>query len=131
MGDFNCGRSPSDDGDVKATNIVVIMRGPSGAFGRYQEIVCHGVLLEEDGWAREEEERTLRGEEDKEHAKSRERRGGTAMGEPHAQGCQEEQVAAQDAQEFGMQGARGGDNYASIRNILENIIQCQDFPLTC
>ncbi len=38
-------------------------------FGRYQEIVCHGVLLEEDGWAREEEEQTLRGEEDKEDAK--------------------------------------------------------------
>ncbi len=24
--------------------------GPSGVFGRYQEIVHHGVLLEEDGW---------------------------------------------------------------------------------
>ncbi len=84
MGDFNCGRSPSDNGDVRATNIVVVVRGPLGAFGRYQEIVCHGVLLEEDGWAREEEERTLRGEEDKEDAKSRERRGGAAMGEAHA-----------------------------------------------
>ncbi len=90
------------------------MRGPSGAFGRYQEIVCHGVLLEEDEWAREEEEWTLRGEEDKEDAKSRERRGGTAMGEPNAWGRQEERAAAQDAWEFGTWGARGGDNYASI-----------------
>ncbi len=70
---------------------------PSGAFGRYQEIVCQGVLLEEDGWARVEEERTLRGEEDEEDAKSRERRGGTAMGEPHAWGRQEERAAVRDA----------------------------------
>jgi hypothetical protein len=68
--------------------------GPSGAFGRYQEIVCHGVLLEEDGWARKEEERTMRCKEDKEDAKSRERWGGTAMGEPHDQGHQEERAAA-------------------------------------
>ncbi len=116
---------------MRATDIVVIVRGPSSAFGRYQEIVCHGVLLEEDGWVSEEEERTMRREEDKEDAKSRERRGGTAMGEPHAQGRQEERAAAQDAREFGTRGACWGDNYASIRNIVENIIQCQDFPLTC
>jgi hypothetical protein len=107
------------------------MRGPSGAFGRYQEIVCHGVLLEEDGWAREEEEQTMRREEDEEDVKSRERRGGTAMGEPHARGRQEEWAATQDAQEFRTRGACGGDDYASIRNIFENIIPCQDFPLTC
>ncbi len=77
---------------MRATDIVVVVRRPSGAFGRYQEIVCHGVLLEEDEWAREEEERTLRGEEDKEDVKSRERRGGTAMGEAHAWGCQEERA---------------------------------------
>jgi hypothetical protein len=105
--------------------------GPSGAFGRYQEIVRHGVLLEEDGWGREEEEWTMRHEEDEEDAKSRKRRGGTTMGEPCAQGCQEERAAARDAWEFGMQGARRGDNYASIQNIVKNIIQCQDFPLTC
>jgi hypothetical protein len=80
--------------DARATDIVVVVRGPSGAFGRYQEIVHHGVLLEEDGWAREEEERTMRREEDKEDAKSRERRGGTVMGEPHAWDCQEEWAAA-------------------------------------
>jgi hypothetical protein len=108
-----------------------VVRRPLGAFGRYQEIVCHGVLLEEDGWAREEEERTMRREEDEEDAKSRERRGGTAMGKPHAQGCQEEWAAARDTREFGMRGARGGNGYASIQNIIENIIQCQDFPLTC
>jgi hypothetical protein len=28
--------------------------------------VCHGVLWEEDGWAREEEEQTMRREEDEE-----------------------------------------------------------------
>jgi hypothetical protein len=34
--------------------------------------VCHGVLWEEDGWAREEEEQTMRREEDEEEdAKSR------------------------------------------------------------
>jgi hypothetical protein len=34
--------------------------------------VCHGVLWEEDGWAREEEEQTLRRKEDEEEdAKSR------------------------------------------------------------
>ncbi len=93
-GDFNRGRSPSDNCDARATDIVVVVRGPSGAFGRYQEIVHHGVLLEEDGWAREEEEWTMRHEEDKEDAKSRERRGGTAMGEPHAWDCQEEWAAA-------------------------------------
>ncbi len=43
--------------------------GPSGAFGRYQEIVHHGVLLEEDGWAREEEEWTMRREADEKDAK--------------------------------------------------------------
>jgi hypothetical protein len=102
-----------------------------GAFGRYQEIVHHGVLLEEDGWAREEEEWTMRCKADEKDAKSRERRGGTAMGEPHARGCQEERAAAQDAREFGTRGAREGDDYASIRNIIENIIQCQDIPLTC
>ncbi len=33
---------------------------------------CHGVLWEEDGWAREEEEQTMRREEDEEEdAKSR------------------------------------------------------------
>ncbi len=33
---------------------------------------CHGVLWEEDGWAREEEEQTMRHEEDEEEdAKSR------------------------------------------------------------
>jgi hypothetical protein len=73
----------------------------------------------------------MRREEDEEDAKSRERRGGTAMGEPHARGRQEERAAARDAREFEMRGARGGDDYASIRNIAENIIQCQDFPLTC
>ncbi len=113
-GDFNRGQSPSDDGDARATDIIVVVRGPPGAFGRYQEIVCHGVLLEEDGWAREEEERTMRREEGEEDAKSRERRGGTAMGEPHARGRQEERAAVQDAQEFGTQGARGGNDYASI-----------------
>jgi hypothetical protein len=73
----------------------------------------------------------MRREEDKEDAKSRERRGGTAMGEPHAWGHQEERAAARDAREFGTRGARGGNNLASIRNIVKNIIQCQDFPLTC
>ncbi len=34
--------------------------------------VCHGVLWEEDGWAREEEEQTMRHKEDEEEgAKSR------------------------------------------------------------
>jgi hypothetical protein len=48
--------------------------------------VCHGVLREEDGWAREEEERTIRcKEEEEEDTKSRERRGVmVVMGEPHA-----------------------------------------------
>jgi hypothetical protein len=73
--DFNRGQSPSDDDDARATNIVVVVRGPLGVFGRYQEIVHHWVLLKEDGWAREEKERTMRREEDKEDAKSRERRG--------------------------------------------------------
>jgi hypothetical protein len=53
--------------------------GLLGAFGRYQEIVHHGVLLEEDGWVREEEEQTMRCKEDKKDAKSRERRGGTVI----------------------------------------------------
>jgi hypothetical protein len=47
--------------------------------------VCHGVPWEEDGWAREEEEQTMRCEEDEEEdTKLRERRSGIAMGEPHA-----------------------------------------------
>ncbi len=47
--------------------------------------VCHGVLREEDGWVREEKEWTMRRkEEEEEDATLRERRGGTAMGEPHA-----------------------------------------------
>jgi hypothetical protein len=46
--------------------------------------VRHEVLREEDGWAREEEEGTMRREEEEEDAKSSERRGRTAMGEPHA-----------------------------------------------
>jgi hypothetical protein len=54
--------------------------GTPGAFGRYQGIVCHGVLWEEDGWAREEEEQTMRRKKEEEDAKSRERRGGMAMG---------------------------------------------------
>jgi hypothetical protein len=34
--------------------------------------VCHGVLWEEDGWAREEEEQTMRcGEDEEEYAKLR------------------------------------------------------------
>jgi hypothetical protein len=73
----------------------------------------------------------MRRKEDKEDAKSRERRGGTTMGEPHAWSRQEERAAAQDAREFGTRGACGGNDYASIRNIVKNIIQCQDFPLTC
>jgi hypothetical protein len=44
--------------------------------------VCKGVLREEDGWAREEEEWTMRGKEEEEDAKLRERRGGTVMGSP-------------------------------------------------
>ncbi len=37
-----------------------------------RKYVCHGVLQEEDGWAREEEEQTMRREEDEEEdAKSR------------------------------------------------------------
>ncbi len=36
----------------------------------------------------------MRCKEDKEDAKSRERWGGTAMGEPHDQGHQEERAAA-------------------------------------
>ncbi len=73
----------------------------------------------------------MRREEDEEDVKSRKRRGGTRMGEPHARGHQEERAAAQDAWEFGTRGACGGNDYASIRNIFKNIIQCQDFPLTC
>jgi hypothetical protein len=73
----------------------------------------------------------MRREEEEEDAKLRERRGGRAMGEPHARVRQEEQAAARDAREFGTWGARGGNNYASIRNIVKNIIQCQDFPSTC
>jgi hypothetical protein len=73
----------------------------------------------------------MRWEEDEEDAKSRERRGGTEMGEPHARGHQEDWAAAQDAWKFGTRGAGWGDDYASIRNIVKNIIQCQDFPLTC
>jgi hypothetical protein len=46
--------------------------------------VCHRVLREEDGWAREEEEWTMRLKEEEEDMKSRKRRGGTAMGEAHA-----------------------------------------------
>jgi hypothetical protein len=79
--------------------------------------VCYAVLREEDGRARKEEEWTMRREEEEEDAKSRERRGGTAMGEPHAwRGWQ----------------ARG-DNGAGIQNhcIVKYIIQCQDFPLIC
>ncbi len=49
--------------------------------------VSHGVLREEDTWARKEEEWTMRREEEEEDAKSRERRGGMAMGEPHSQRC--------------------------------------------
>jgi hypothetical protein len=30
-----------------------------------------------------------------------------------------------------MWGARGVDDDAGIRNIIKNIFQCQDFPLTC
>ncbi len=56
----------------------------------------------------------MRREEDEEDAKSRERRGGTAMGEPHAWDRQEEWAAARDAREFGTRGARGGEDYASI-----------------
>jgi hypothetical protein len=41
--------------------------------------VHHGVLREEDGWAREEEERTMRRKEEEEDAKSRERRGTTSQ----------------------------------------------------
>jgi hypothetical protein len=37
----------------------------------------------------------------------------------------------QEVQEFRTQGACGGDNDAGIQNIVDNIIQCQDFPLTC
>jgi hypothetical protein len=40
-------------------------------------------------------------------------------------------AAARVAREFGMLGAHGGDDDAEIRNIIENTIQCQDFPLTC
>jgi hypothetical protein len=47
-----------------------------------RRFVRHGVLREEDGWAREEEERTMRREEEEEDAKSRSMRCGTAMGHP-------------------------------------------------
>jgi hypothetical protein len=117
----------------------------------------HGVLREEDGWAREDEERTMRREED-EDAKSRERRGGTAMGEPHAwrgrrawlrssrianlrqrdkRDLDDAEVrggqSLQDALEFGLRRARRGADDAGIQNlfIVENIIQCKDFPLIC
>jgi hypothetical protein len=40
-------------------------------------------------------------------------------------------MAVQDTRDFGTWGARRGDDDASIRNIVENTIQCQDFPLTC
>jgi hypothetical protein len=56
----------------------------------------------------------MRCEEDKEDAKSRERRGGMMMGEPHAWGRQEERALAQDTWEFRTWGARGGKDYASI-----------------
>jgi hypothetical protein len=46
--------------------------------------VHHGVLREEDEWAREEEEQTIRRKEEEEDAKLRERRGETAMKESHA-----------------------------------------------
>ncbi len=112
--------------------------------------VCHGVLWEEDGWAREEEKRTMRcKEEEEEDMKSRERRGGTAMGEPHAwQGQQARtrslqitNVRQNETREiktmprrgednpqkmrgkFGLRGARGGKDDAGIQNlfIVDNI----------
>jgi hypothetical protein len=52
--------------------------------------VCHGILREEDGWVREEEEWTMRYKKEEEEANLREWRGGTAMGEPHAWHRQEE-----------------------------------------
>jgi hypothetical protein len=44
--------------------------------------VRHGVLREEDGWARVEEEQTMRCEEEEEDAKSRERRDEPRWGSP-------------------------------------------------
>ena len=72
----------SNDGTMLGHNVVKWDRRV-----RLEDIsryVCHGVLREEDGWAREEEERIMRHKEEEEDAKSRERRGGPAMGEPHA-----------------------------------------------
>jgi hypothetical protein len=43
--------------------------------------ICHGVQREKDGWVREEEERTMRCKEEEKDAKSRDRRGGMAMGD--------------------------------------------------
>jgi hypothetical protein len=72
-----------------------MQRRPDNAYRwvRLEDIrryVCHGVPREEDGWAREDEELTMRWEEEEDDAELRERRGGTAMGEPHAWHCQEE-----------------------------------------
>jgi hypothetical protein len=52
--------------------------------------VCHGVPREEDGWAREEKEGTMRRKEEEDGEKLTKRRGGTAMEEPHAWRCWEE-----------------------------------------
>jgi hypothetical protein len=94
--------------------------------------VCHGVPQEEDGWEREEKELAMRCKEEEDDAKSRKRRAGMAMWEPHALRCQEELTgaAARDAREFGTRGAWGGNDDAGIQNTIKNTIQCQDFPLT-
>jgi hypothetical protein len=44
----------------------VVERDRGGRLEDIRRYVCHGVLWEEDGWAREEEEQTMRREEDEE-----------------------------------------------------------------
>ncbi len=94
--------------------------------------VHHGVLREEDEWSREEEERTMRRKEEEDDAKSRERVHGTVMWEPHAWRCCEE-LAPGEGRRRKTRGnlEHGGHNDSGIGNIVENIIQCPDFLLTC
>jgi hypothetical protein len=134
----------------------VVKRDGRVRFEDIRRYVHHEVLLEEYGWAREEEEQNMRREEKEEDAKSRERRGGTAMVEPHARRgrpawSRSSRIAnvrqrdkrdrddaeekggqsPRDAREFGLRGARCGNDDSGIRNlfIVKNIIQCEDFPL--
>ncbi len=78
----------SNDGTILGHDIVE--RDRRVRLEDIRRYVSHGVLREENGWAREEEEWTMRRKEEEEDTKSSEKRGGTAMGEPHAWRRQDE-----------------------------------------